>query len=204
MKITVLGKGKLGSAIVRYASQFGCEEVSFEESDVVIDASAPEVARKHIERALNANKPIVVATTGWYDAMDQVKQLVIEKNGFCLYSSNFSLLIQDLLKILPQIQLTNFDCFIEETHHTTKKDSPSGTALSLSRALQNVPIHSHRVEDVVGIHKIVIENRMERLVIEHQGLDRGVYAQGILQLLPQIGDKKGMFDLKEFLCSLPL
>ncbi|MFZ4772952.1 MAG: 4-hydroxy-tetrahydrodipicolinate reductase [Chlamydiia bacterium] len=203
MKIAVLGRGKLGSQIVRLASQFSFEVVDFEDADIVIDATAPEVALEHIFRALEADKPIVVATTGWYDSIPLVAKKVQETNGFCLYSPNFSPMIQNLLQILPQLRTEGFQCSIEETHHVTKKDAPSGTALFLSQALGGVPIQSNRVEDVVGVHKIVIQNGHEKLTLNHQGFDRSVYAQGLLKLLSSIKGKSGMYELTEFLCLSP-
>jgi 4-hydroxy-tetrahydrodipicolinate reductase len=200
LKIALFGKGKLGKLILALAPNHKIEVTDTFAADILIDATGPEAVVKNILFALELQKPIVVATTGWYDQLEYVQQLVKDKDGFCLYSPNFSPLVQNLLLLLPKLQLNGYSIRVEETHHLEKKDAPSGTALALAHALGGVPISSHRIGDIVGNHRILIENSYERLTLEHEGFDRALFAEGLLSTLHKIGSRKGMFNLKEFLC----
>lgn len=200
LKIALFGRGKLGKQILALAPNHKVEVTDTSSADILIDATGPEIVLNNIRFALELKKPIVVATTGWYDQLDYVQQLVKDKDGFCLYSPNFSPLVQNLLHLLPKLQLDGYTVCIEETHHLEKRDAPSGTALALASALGGVPIASYRKGDVIGNHRILIENRYERLTLEHEGFDRALFAEGLLSTLHKIGSRKGMFNLKEFLC----
>lgn len=200
LKIALFGRGKLGKQILELAPKHGMQVTDIQSADILIDATSQDVVIQNIELALDLKKPVVVATTGWYDRLDYVKELVKKTNGFCLYSPNFSPLIQNLIHILPQLKLDGYQVKIEETHHTEKKDTPSGTALALATALGGVPIFSNRQGDVVGHHRIIVENSYERLTLEHEGFNRALFAKGLLGILHRIGSRKGMYSLKEFLC----
>lgn len=200
LKIALFGKGKLAKQILALAPSHKMEVTDTSSADILIDATSPQSVIKNINVAMELKKPIVVATTGWYDQLEHVQQMVKEKDGFCLYSPNFSPLVQNLLHLLPKLQLDGYSVRVEETHHIEKKDAPSGTALALAHALGGVPIASYRIGDVVGKHRILIENSYERLTLEHEGFDRALFAEGLLSVLHKIGSRKGMYNLKEFLC----
>jgi 4-hydroxy-tetrahydrodipicolinate reductase len=204
IKLALFGRGKLGSWIERLAPNYNVKIVAFEEADVVVDATAPAAVMTHIERALMHDKPIVVATTGWYQHLQNVQNLVTHHDGFCLYSPNFAPLMQNLFTFTQLLDLQNLSVEIEETHHVQKKDAPSGTALALSTNLGEAKITSFREGSNLGQHKIIIESPYEKICIDHICLDRSVFARGILEVLPKIQNNKGLYNLKDFLCSLQL
>lgn len=121
LKIALFGRGKLGKQILELAPKHGMQVTDIQSADILIDATSQDVVIQNIKLALDLKKPVVVATTGWYDRLDYVKELVKKTNGFCLYSPNFSPLIQNLIHILPQLKLDGYQVKIEETHHTEKK-----------------------------------------------------------------------------------
>ena len=80
-------------------------------------------------------------------------------------------------------------------HHTAKKDAPSGTALKLLGALAGagvapaggapgtqLPCHSLRLGDTIGIHTVHLAGPGERLEITHTATRRDVFAVGALRL----------------------
>ncbi len=73
---------------------------------------------------------IVVGTTGWYTQLDEMCTLAAKRGGALLYGTNFSIGVQKLFRLTASLaQLEGYSFAVEETHHTSKLDAPSGTAL---------------------------------------------------------------------------
>jgi 4-hydroxy-tetrahydrodipicolinate reductase len=154
VRIALLGYGKMGKAVERVAEAKGHEivykinlenannflAISLKNVDVAIDFSMPTSAYDNIMKCFDANVPVVVGTTGWYDQFDEVKKRCIKEGQSMIYSSNFSLGVNIFFKINKLLarymgQRKDYDVMIEEVHHTEKKDHPSGTALSLAKQI---------------------------------------------------------------------
>lgn len=156
MRIALLGYGKMGMAIEKVAIAKGHEivykvnlenaydfmPVSLKKVDVAIDFSMPTAAVDNILKCFEAQIPIVVGTTGWYDQFDQIKQQCEAEGQSLVHSTNFSIgvnLFYKMNKILASM-MHHFDAYdvrIEEVHHTAKQDHPSGTALSLAKQIMD-------------------------------------------------------------------
>lgn len=150
MKIALLGYGKMGKVIEKFALQRGHQIVlkkssndsfdNLQEADVAIDFSVPMAAVSNITQCINANIPVVSGTTGWLEAYDDMVALCKEKQGAFLYGSNFSLgvnLFFELNDYLAKL-MSRFDEYtiqLEEIHHTQKLDKPSGTAITLANTI---------------------------------------------------------------------
>jgi len=150
MKIALLGYGKMGQVIERIALERGHEIVlkksgkdtfeGLQDADVAIDFSIPDAAVANISTCLNSNMPVISGTTGWLENYDQMVSLCNEKEGAFIYGSNFSLgvniffeLNDHLAKIMSKF--SQYKVEMEEIHHTQKLDAPSGTAISLAKAI---------------------------------------------------------------------
>lgn len=142
--------------------------------DVIIDVSSPAALIEN----LAAQKPIVIGTTGHLD-LKPIRGAAQHVPVF--YAPNFSLGAA-LLKRLSQYVVKHFIGEIDliETHHTQKKDAPSGTALQLARDLPNVHIHSIRSGNVIGEHTLIFNNDEERLTLSHNVHTRAAFAKGAL------------------------
>jgi 4-hydroxy-tetrahydrodipicolinate reductase len=154
MKIALLGYGKMGLIIERYALERGHEIVlkinkrtqeeltssNLSKADVAIDFSAPDVALANIYACFDANVPVVVGTTGWYGELQQVKNDCLSRNNTLLYGSNFSIGVNVFFhvnKVLAKL-MNNFPAYdvqVEEIHHTQKLDAPSGTAMTIAEGI---------------------------------------------------------------------
>lgn len=151
MKIALIGYGKMGQIIERFALERGHEitliiseenkeemtAARLGEADVAIDFSAPNAVTEHIYACFDAGLPIVVGTTGWYGNLQQIKNDCISRNKSLLYGSNFSVgvnLFFYLNKVLAKLMnaYPAYDVQVEEIHHTQKLDAPSGTAMTLA------------------------------------------------------------------------
>src|SRR5690606_5736509 len=81
---------------------------------------------------------VVVGTTGWYDRINDVKQLVQQREGSVLWASNFSIGVNIFFRINRMLaslmdRQKEYAAHIDEIHHVHKLDAPSGTAITLAR-----------------------------------------------------------------------
>ena len=129
--------------------------------------------------------PVVIATTGYSEAqVDQIHELA--RRVPVVFSSNFSPGVTILTRVLRELSplMSDWDIEIVETHHNRKLDAPSGTALTLAKALNRpVPMHSLRGGDVRGIHEIMFFGAGETLTLKHEALDRGLFAAGAIKAM---------------------
>jgi len=151
MNIALLGYGKMGQIIERFATErghnivlkIGIENIedftqeNLKKADVAIDFSAPNAAVSNIYKCFEAGLPVVVGTTGWYGNLQQIKNDCLKSNNTLLYGSNFSVgvnLFFHLNKVLAKL-MNNYPAYevqVEEIHHTQKLDAPSGTAMTIA------------------------------------------------------------------------
>lgn len=185
MKIVLLGYGKMGQLIEKFALKRGHEVVlivdannrdsigveDLEGADVAIDFSTPEAALSNISLCFESNLPIVVGTTGWYEHMQEVKDTCLEAEQALLYGSNFSIGVNVFFHINRLLARAmdpykQYDVQVEEIHHIHKLDAPSGTAITIAEGiLDNYTSKSSWVNEVVGAENDVI-NKPDELLIE--------------------------------------
>ncbi|HKG07319.1 MAG TPA: 4-hydroxy-tetrahydrodipicolinate reductase [Pedobacter sp.] len=190
MKIALLGYGKMGQIIERFALERGHEvvlkitidnpddltESNLRKADVAIDFSAPDAAIGNIYACFEANLPIVVGTTGWYGQLQEVKNECVVSNNTLLYGSNFSIgvnLFFHMNKLLAKLMndYPAYEVQVEEIHHTQKLDSPSGTAMTIAEdIIANVDRKSEWVNELEGtpFDEVI---RKEQLLIESHRID---------------------------------
>lgn len=153
MKIALLGYGRMGKAIEKFALDRGHEvvytldkdEVQGELSlaDVAINFSIPQAAVDNIKSALAQSIPVVCGTTGWLDHYQEVVDYCKANQSGFLYASNFSIGVNLFFKIntlaakLMKPHQEKYHPSLEEIHHIHKLDAPSGTALTLADAVLN-------------------------------------------------------------------
>jgi 4-hydroxy-tetrahydrodipicolinate reductase len=190
MKIALLGYGKMGQIIERFALERGHEIVlkinidnledftieNLEKADVAIDFSAPDAAVANIYKCFEAKLAVVVGTTGWYGNLQEIKNDCLSSNNTLLYGSNFSIgvnLFFHLNKVLAKL-MNNYPAYevqVEEIHHTQKLDSPSGTAMTIAEDIIEVVDRKQEwVNEVVGTEvPEVVKN--EQLLIESHRIE---------------------------------
>ncbi len=183
---------------------------------VIIDFTSPESSLKNAEIAVKYNTPLVIGTTGFtYDERDVLSELA--KKSPLFWSSNMSLGVNVLLNVLPNLVKMlgeGYDLEMVEIHHNKKKDSPSGTALSLAESLAKgrdqelkdvacyhregiigerpkgeIGVQTVRGGDVVGVHTAYFLGQGERIEITHQAHSRENFAHGSLKAAKWIINK---------------
>lgn len=164
--------------------------------DVIIDFSSPSSLDDILTYSKEYSCPLLLATTGYTEAQKNQIELHSKNVPVCL-TSNTSQGINALKEILPSLKnlLPNFDSVITETHGGKKKDSPSGTALTLSALLNNCGILSARGGDLAGIHEINFLGNREAITIKHVAFGREVFAEGAIEICKKlIHSPAGIYD----------
>lgn len=175
-----------------------------EEVDLWIDFSLPENFDTSLVGMAKYKKPIISGTTGISDS--QRKTLVnVAQHVPVLWSSNMSVGIAFVNKLLSLCaSIKDFDFQIEELHHRLKKDAPSGTAKTMQETLEfaigrSVPeTLSIRGGGIFGIHRVWAMSDQEVITIEHQALNRKVFAEGALKAgLALMNKGPGLYSMKD-------
>jgi 4-hydroxy-tetrahydrodipicolinate reductase len=225
MLVLVLGKGKTGSLVAEVARErgHGVRALDINENthasaltapnlagvDVVIDFTAPEAAVENMRAVLSLGCRIVVGTTGWYAQLAEMKALAAKRDGGLLYGTNFSIGVQKLFRLTAELaRLDGYSFSISETHHTSKVDAPSGTALTLKEIIHEVrptleiPITSHRTGDANGEHIVSATSEYDVLELRHDAKSRRGFALGAVRGAEWLHGKSGAWNFREIFDSL--
>ena len=237
MKIALIGYGKMGKAIEKLAlakghqitaivdSKNSIENTNFDDVDVAIEFTRPELAVKHMNFCLEIGMPIVVGTTAWQNELKIISDNVSKYNGSLVHASNFSIgvnLFFEMNKKLAKIMEAHpaYKLEMTEIHHTQKLDKPSGTAVTLAEEIieQNTnykhwrlaennelenenefSIHALREENVPGTHIINYSSPIDSIQMQHIAHTRDGFALGAILAAEWIKNKKGIFTMKDVL-----
>lgn len=205
VRVALVGMGKMGRAIDALAVDRGCTIVArldapemrrgltaadLNGAQVAIEFTTPESALPNAMRLLALECPVVIGTTGWIAQLAQLEAAAATHQCAALWSPNFSVGVQLFLQIAEDAarrarEVLGFDAHIVETHHTAKKDAPSGTGIAIAERVEAglgraVPISSVRVGSVPGTHEIILDAPFEQIRLVHEARDRRVFADGAL------------------------
>jgi len=235
MLVLVLGKGKTGSLVAQVARErgHGVRIYDLAENphaaaltapnlagiDVVIDFTTAEAALENMRAVLALGCRIVVGTTGWYSQLNDMKALAVKRGGALLYGANFSIGVQKLFRLTAELaKLDEYKFSIVETHHQSKLDAPSGTALTLQQIIEstrsgtaltlqqiiesarsstNVEVTSHRVGDAKGEHVVTATGPDDVIELRHDALSRRGFALGAVRAAEWLHNKSGAWDFRE-------
>jgi 4-hydroxy-tetrahydrodipicolinate reductase len=240
MKIALIGYGKMGQAIETIALKRGHEivlKISIEnieentvdhirKADVAIEFTGPEVAFDNVIKCLDAGVPVVSGSTGWLERLEEARAHCQAVNGSLIYASNFSIGVNIFFAINKRLAALmaphpDYDVSITEVHHTTKKDAPSGTAITLAEGIlehsslkrhwvnlpgparianpQELVIISERVDPAPGTHIITYTSPVDDLEIKHTAHNRTGFATGAVVAAEFLQHKKGIYNMSDVL-----
>jgi 4-hydroxy-tetrahydrodipicolinate reductase len=236
MNIALVGYGKMGRAIEEIALQRGHQiklkidignrnelnSANLSAADVAIEFSGPHSAFENVMECLQASTPVICGSTGWLERYEEVKKFCLGVDGAFLYSSNFSIGVNLFFAINKQLaglmsQHDEYQASITETHHTQKKDAPSGTAISLAeQIMEKIPrlkswinrpgkgsdelgIISERIDPAPGTHRVKYSSRTDDIEIIHTAHNRSGFALGAVLAAEWIVNKKGVFTMNDVL-----
>ena len=225
-RMAIIGDGKMGTAVAQVAREKGWEvtgvlgiresnggkginAATLGNADVAVEFTEPKAAVPNVSACLRARVPVVVGTTGWYESLPELTRLADENGVGLLWSPNFSLGVNVFLELARYagglIKASGgFDAHIVETHHTRKKDAPSGTASAIAREAasglgRDVPITSVRTGEVPGTHELIFDGVFEQLTLTHMARDRRVFAEGAIHAAGWLVGKSGVFTMRDVL-----
>lgn len=234
MRIGLIGYGKMGKEIeivarerehdiVWIATKSNWHELSddkLKEADVIIEFTSPDSVVDNIRRCFHIQRPVVCGTTGWAAKLEEVKQQCINESKTLLTGSNFSTGVHlffalnryaaRLLNDFPEYQVR-----ISETHHTQKKDAPSGTAIHLANEIlpflhsksewqagdqvkpYQLQISSQRIEHVPGTHLVSYSSAIDNIELQHIAHNRKGFAVGALRAAEWLFGRTGYFTIED-------
>ena len=236
MNIALIGYGKMGRAIEEAAVERGHRIVlkididnladftreNLRAADAAIEFTGPKTAFANITRCIEFDVPVVSGSTGWYDRLDEVEYFCTERNGAMLCASNFSIGVNIFFELNRRLakmmnRVNDYRVEMEETHHTQKKDAPSGTAITLAEGVMDeisrikkweldqgngidtIPIHAVRKDSVPGTHVVKYTGEIDDIEIIHTAHTRKGFALGSVMAAEYIADKKGIFGMNDLL-----
>ena len=175
-------------------------------ADVVIDFTTHTASPALAKIAAAHKKALVIGTTG-HSESERALILEATRGIPVVFSANFSTGVNILFYVTRLVGelLKDADVDISETHHTKKKDSPSGTAKRLQEILEavrgrDVPVHSLRIGEVVGDHTVAFTTPDERLELTHRAIDRATFARGALRAAKwAVTQESGLYDMQDVL-----
>ncbi len=223
-RLALIGMGRMGRALDVLAAERGVpvvarldrecdiEPATLQGAEVAIEFTEPAAALGNVRACLAAGCPVVVGTTGWYDALPTMVAEVERAGGRVLWAANYSLGVNALLALVPQavalLEAAGFAAHLVETHHAAKKDAPSGTALAIAAAAgsrdgRELPITAVRVGHVPGTHELLFDAPFEQVRLAHEARDRRVFAEGALAAARWLAVRSapGLYTMQDVLAS---
>ncbi len=250
MKIAIVGYGRMGhavesaliarghtvSAVVEPAGSTDAPADVYGEvsgtslagCDVAIEFSLGEAVVSNARAYAETGCPAVVGTTGWTYQLDEVRTTVETSDIGFVYGSNFSIGAHIFLAVSRYAaslvrNIEDYDLLIHEMHHKQKKDSPSGTALTLAQSVLDVVPRKRRIETgrldrapepdelhvsssrvgwVPGTHTLTMDSAADTIEVRHQARSRGGFALGAVLAAEWIIGKSGLYSVESFVQAL--
>lgn len=174
-------------------------------ADVLVDFSTPAAFTQMLQVAMHAGVAVVSGTTGLKEREHELMAKAAKRVP-TLWAPNMSIGVQVLTELVQEAVRAlgpTYDVEIVETHHSGKRDAPSGTAKQLIAAVRearttlgpkygrkgksarrhrdDLGVHAVRGGGVIGDHTVHLLGGMERLEITHRAIRRDVFAAGALR-----------------------
>jgi len=226
VNLLVLGRGKTGALVAELAKERGhaVQTMASQENqdgrgltqellkniDAMIDFTTPHAVIPNIIRCTENGVPVIVGTTGWYQHLDKVRELVKERKTAFLYGSNFSVGVNLFFKAIQAVSPAlnkGYRATVVEKHHIHKKDKPSGTAVTIQKILesaseQKVEVSSLREGETVGMHLVVLDSANDTILMTHDAKSRLGFAEGAVRAAEWIKGKVGFYEFPEIVDQL--
>jgi 4-hydroxy-tetrahydrodipicolinate reductase len=225
MRVLLVGHGRMGKLVEQLSPEHGAtvigvvsgpeaehvlREWNFDRVDCAIDFTLGDAVATNLPLLIERGVNVVIGTTGWGAHEPRMRELVARRNVGVLADANFSLamnIFQLLVseaarRFAPQ---ASFGAWIHEWHHAAKKDAPSGTALRLKSAFDQVgyprpvAVSSSRAGSIPGTHEVGFDGPADTVTLTHTVRDRAVFAHGALEAAKWLAGKRGWFTMKDML-----
>jgi 4-hydroxy-tetrahydrodipicolinate reductase len=203
------GGDEVGVVLTSKDSELPVDQLAekLRDHDVAIDFSIGDAVLKNIETCARAHVALVEGATGWKQNESIAKQLMTEHSGAMVYGANFSIGVNLFYRIAKQAAelfsaVDGYAPFIEEAHHSRKRDAPSGTALKLRDLMSehlgpDIPTSSTRAGYIPGTHRVGFDSEADQVLLTHTARSRQGFASGALLAAHWITGRTGVFEFSE-------
>ena len=236
MRVAIIGYGKMGKMVKKEAEKLSIgiskiivnqdelKKAIFCSDEVAIEYTEANQSVHNIITLSRKGVKVVCGTTGWYKKLNRVVNCVKENGNALLYGSNFSIGVNiffELVKLSAMImnKFHEYDLFVKESHHRSKKDNPSGTSLTVAEILlkeinrkskvvsktiqrglylNELHISSARGGNTIGEHQIVYDSSIDSISILHSTKNRSAYANISIACCKWISERVGVFTFYDF------
>ena len=227
MRILLVGYGKMGRMIESLAPESGFEVAGFIDPtnpqgkdgpasdrwsgvDVAIDFSTPDSVAKNVPVLSGRGINVVIGTTGWAKDEAQIRRAVADTGVGIVAAPNFStgvILFEAIVAHAAKLFSVHqeFGAWLNEAHHSTKKDAPSGTALMLKQAMEKagfprpIDVSSIRAGFIPGVHTVGFDGPADTITLTHSARDRSAFARGALLAAKWVKGRRGWFNMHDVL-----
>jgi 4-hydroxy-tetrahydrodipicolinate reductase len=225
MRILLLGHGRMGQLVESLAPSYGASvagvidehsgdraivEGAFGAVDVAIDFTLADAVPKNLPQLAQRKINVVIGTTGWQAHEAAMKETAAKAGIGVLAAPNFSIGMNIFQRAVEEASRNfakhaEFGAWIHESHHITKKDAPSGTALIIKAGMvgagydRPIDVSSTRAGAVPGTHTVGFDGPSETIELTHTVRDRAVFARGALTAAKWLVGKRGWFSLRDML-----
>ena len=193
-------------------------------ADVIVDFSVAKAVDQVIDYAVKRQIPLVLCTTGLSEEQ-LAKVEAASKKVAILRSANMSLGVNTVFKLAALgaqvLAHDGYDIEIVEKHHKLKLDAPSGTALAIADAMNDVLDHEYsykldrsqerarrgekeigiqavRGGNIVGEHEVFFCGPDEVIEIKHTAYSKGIFGKGAIAAAIFLkGKKPGMYTMSD-------
>jgi 4-hydroxy-tetrahydrodipicolinate reductase len=218
-RLLLVGYGKMGKLVEELAPTQGCEvtgriDVGFDDwsapADVAVDFSTADALLANFPRYIERRLAVVVGTTGWgAHAADLLKQAdnaglgVVAAANFSIGVNLFQRIVAEAGRLMQSHD--QYGAWIHESHHATKRDAPSGTALLLRDAMiaagytRPIDISATRAGAIPGIHTIGFDGSSDTIELTHTARDRRGFAAGALLAARWVHGRRGWYSMADVL-----
>lgn len=224
MKLALIGYGAMGKLIHSLAENKNHEiAVIIDETDAdssaedlaeklktaeaAIDFSTAEVVEKNVRACVAAEIPLVEGTTGWHHRREEIERFINANNGAFVFGANFSVGVNLFYRITDYAselfaKFDDYETFIEERHHSRKKDAPSGTALKLKDIVakhirEDFSVAATRAGAIPGTHIVGFDASADTVELTHTARSREGFASGAILAAEWIVGKKGFYEFTD-------
>jgi 4-hydroxy-tetrahydrodipicolinate reductase len=217
----------MGQLVGELAAQYGCEvagvidplsprhgggpdDARWNGVDAAIDFSSADAVMANLPVLAGRGISLVVGTTGWAVHEPALRRIIADAGTGIVAAPNFSAGVVLFEAVVARAATlfgpqAEFGAFLHEAHHAAKKDAPSGTALSLKRAMEGggfprpIDVSSTRAGFIPGTHTIGFDGPAETITLTHAARDRTAFARGALTAVQWVHGKRGWFTMRDVL-----
>ncbi len=225
--LAIVGCGKMGRLVEQLAPEYGFEvrakfsrsniaslsREALRDATVAIEFTDRAAAFENLPRLAALGVNTVCGTTGWYDGLPQIRQVIRDADTALVVGANFAVGVGLFFEIVARAavlfsQHPEYEAWGWEIHHSAKKDAPSGTLKKLAEEIRaagfsgSLPLSSNRAGTHIGTHEIGFDSAGDTITLRHTARNREGYARGALQAAQWIAGKKGVFEFREILAEL--